>query len=184
MNAVAYVSVHLSLAVLHLYFRPFPSCIISASISFFFSFWKTLFGVFVLICVHACVSVTYNPSCLFFPDTSVRLSWQRASVWDGWIDGETERKRVENVSVIKLLPLPLSSKRAHLSLLVPPFPSAQLPNHFIPLFSSLFLSSLMYSSYFSLTHTSTVFSHLHHLTNRDKWTFIKTSCSVTLWSAW
>ncbi len=130
------MSVHLSLVAFYLYSRPSPSCIISASFSFFFSFRKTVFSVFVLICVHECVSVTYNPSCLFFPDTSVRLPWQRASAWDGWTDGETERKRVENVSVIKLLPLSLSlsSKRAHLSLLVPPFPSAQLSNHVIPLF--------------------------------------------------
>lgn len=44
------------------------------------------------LCLCMCVSVTYNPSCLFFPDTSVQLPWQSMSVWDGWIDGERERE--------------------------------------------------------------------------------------------
>lgn len=104
------------------------------------------------LCVCMCVSVTYNPSCLFFPDTSVQLPWQSTSVWDGWIDGEREREREENVSVIKLLPLSHHQMSSSLS----PDPSISISSTpqllYTSILSSLFLSNLMYSCYFSLTY--------------------------------
>lgn len=154
MNQGCYVSIHLlSMAALHLYFSLSPSCIISASISCFFSIRKTLFGLFVLICVCACVFLWHIIPHVCFPRDvcSAPLAEYECVRWmDRW--RERERERVENVSVIKLLPL----SRRQMSSSLSPDPSISISSTpqllYTSILSLLFLSNLMYSCYFSLTY--------------------------------